>query len=119
MAASREALRAAARIFADAIRKHAGVVSRQTAAAVNISEGGGSSIEVNAGHPGGPWGWEPIQGWMFETGASHPLFGDKGHWYPQRHYPFLEIGTREALDRAADAYADIEIDRLLAEYGWI
>jgi hypothetical protein len=39
----------------------------------------------------------------FETGANHPLWGNRHHWYAQPKKPFLE----EAADAAAKAAADI------------
>lgn len=113
----REGRLAAARVIAVYLRKFAGAITKQTADAVNISDEG-DVTSVNAGRPAGPWGWTPIQAWMFETGAAHPLFGDKGHWYNQPHRPFLDATVAAGADGAAQAYADKEVPRILREYGF-
>lgn len=115
MAGNSAALLAAARVIASALRKAAGARTDETARAVNIQDEG-DHADINAGSPGGRWGWEPIQAWMFATGAKHPLFGDRGHWYAQPYYPFLDIAVADSADEAAQVYADIEIQRLLDEY---
>lgn len=112
MGANAEDLKAAAEVLADEVRKQAGAVSSRTAGAVNVKAAGGG-WEINAGYPGGRWGWDPIQGWMFDEGAKHPLFGDRSHWYAQKHWPFMALAVSLAIDKAADAYADKVIDRMV------
>jgi hypothetical protein len=119
MRADREGLLAAARVIAGELKKYAGAVSRQAGDAVNVSENLDGTVFVNAGRPAGRWGWHPIQAWMFETGSAHPLFGDRGHWYNQPHRPFLDAAANAGADRAAEAYAEKEVERLRRDYGFI
>ena len=109
------ALEAAAKILADEVKNQAAVVSQRTPGAVNLKDNG-PGIDINAGHPGGRWGWDPITAYMFEEGRPHPLYGHPP-WYAQRHWPFLDLAVAIAGDKAADVYADMEIDRLAAEAG--
>ena len=106
--AGREGLRAAAEVIARVMRRVAAVKTRHTAAAVNVSWQG-SEVAIQGGHPGGPWGWEPIQAWMFDDNGRHPLWGDKKHWYHQGHYPITAITERESLDEAVNAFADAAV----------
>jgi hypothetical protein len=52
----------------------------------------------------------------FEFGKRHPLFarvGSKrysGEWYPTPHRPYMEDAAEQALDRAAEKYAEIVDD---------
>lgn len=112
MAGNGEALRAASKVVADAVKKFAAARTPRTADATHVV---GDDL-VSAGSPGGQWGWEPITAWMFQTGAAHPLFGNKGHWYNQPHYPFLDLAAEASATDAANAYADIRIPQLLDEY---
>ena len=114
---NREGLRAAAERFARAMRVVAGVRTRHTSEAVNTSIGPDEAI-IRGGHPGGAWGWEPIQGLMFDDNRRHPLFGNRKHWYRQGRWPITAYTIRAAGDEAAEAYARAAVDPMLAEDGF-
>lgn len=111
-----EGLRAASEVLARVMRRVAAVKTRRTADAVHVTTEGPESI-VQAGRPGGAYGWEPIQGLMFDDNKRHPLFGNKRHWYHQGYYPITEDTIRLGADDAAEAYADAAFDLMLKEHG--
>lgn len=113
---AREGLRAAGQVIARVMRRVAAVRTREGAAAVN-DHFEGSELVVSAGHPGGPWGWEPIQALMFDDNRRHPLYGNKSHWYHEGHYPITEITERQSIDEAVDAFADTAVPLYLDEAG--
>lgn len=115
--AKREGLRAAADVFARKMRLVAILKTRRTADAVNTSFEGEAAL-VSGGHERGAWGWEPIQGLMFDNNKRHPLFGDRNHWYHQGYYPITEATVRLGADEAAEAYADAAVDLMLDEHGF-
>ena len=115
--ASRAGLKAAADSLARTMKRVAGVRTQRTADAVNVaSEGDG--LTVQGGHAGGPWGWDPIQGSMFDNNRRHPLFGDKHHWYHQGEYPITAITVDEGIDDAAEKYADAAVPIMLRQAGF-
>lgn len=114
---NRDGLNAAARVLANAMQMIARVKTRTTADAVNISYED-DEIAVRAGRPGGAYGWEPVQAFMFDENARHPLFGNKRHWYHQGRYPIIQLTEESASDSAAHAYCKAAIDPLLADHGY-
>lgn len=111
------ALRNAAEVFAQVMRRITAGISDETSRLVQLRAQYGA-FDVNAGYSGGRWHWTPIQAWMFETGAKHPLFGDRSHWYAQPRRPFLEATAVAGYARAEQVYADIEAERLAHEFGY-
>lgn len=114
--ARQEGLRAAAETLARVMRGVARVRTRRTADAVHVTYEGAEAV-VQGGRPEGAYGWEPIQGAMFDDNARHPLFGNKRHWYDQGYYPISEGTVRIGADEAAEAYADAAVDLMLDEHG--
>jgi hypothetical protein len=92
--------------------------TRFTAAAVNLASDG-DAILVRAGRPEGQWGWTPIQASMFDNNRRHPLFGNRGHWYPEGYYGITELTVQLGADDAAEAFADAYVDSALREHGII
>lgn len=115
--AEREGLKAAADRFAAVMRKVASIRTRRTADAVNISMEGEDAV-IQAGHPGGPWGWEPIQAFMFDNNWRHPLYGNKKQWYHQGRFPITSMTERAGIESATEAFADKAVPILLAEHGF-
>lgn len=122
---NQSALRLAANVFARYMRRFAksDMKSDETAAAVNIRTVSSDVVDVNAGYPtpasdNGPWGWTPIQAWMFETGSKHPLFGNERHWYNQPKRPILDKTAEVAGNEAETVYADVRIAELAREFGY-
>lgn len=115
--AKSEGLKAAAEVVAKVMRQVAGVRTRHTAEAVHIVDAGEEAI-VQGGHPGGPWGWEPIQGLMFDDNRRHPLFGNKSHWYHQGDYPITAYTEAYSASTAAEAYIDAALELYLDEAGF-
>jgi|SRR5215469_4465731 len=120
MAGGSQALRAAAQVFGRTMMRMAVSVMRsdETATAVNIRPIAPDVIDVNAGRPGGEWGWTPIEAWMFETGSKHPLFGDRKHWYAQPYRPILDKTATAGYPEAERVYANTRIPELAAQYGY-
>lgn len=115
----RMALRAACKVYADALRRSAGIYTREGAAAVNVKEYTDVFL-VRAGAPTGRWGWTPIQAWMFAANGRHPLFGHPP-WYHQLRSgpaPFLDEALATGTPRAQAAYAATEIDYLAKAFGY-
>ena len=54
----------------------------------------------------------------FEYGERHPLFGNRNHWYPTEHKPFMETAMTDGLPGALRAWSDPTIDKMLATKGW-
>ena len=121
---STTALKAAAEVIAAATRVIAGRFSSTIPGVTRSYLGtGGFTAFVAAGHKGGKWGWTPINAWMFEEPHSgkipkHPLFGNRSHWYYQPYRPFMEEGAAAGADQAAKVFADLSIDKWLAQTGW-
>lgn len=120
-------MRLAAEVFARFMRGFALTVMRstETAAAVDIKRIKANVYDVNAGRvvdygetDHGPWGWYPIQSYMFETGSKHPLFGNEGAQYHQPYRPILDKTAKAGIDQAEAAYAGQRIRELAAEYGY-
>lgn len=118
MGAREEGLRAASNALARVMKRVAAVKTRRTAEAVHVTTEGPDSL-VQAGRPEGVYGWEPIQGLMFDDNKRHPLFGNKSKWYHQGNYPITEETVRLGADDAAEAYADAAVDLMLKEHGVI
>lgn len=112
-----DGLKAAARVFANTMRRVAGVKTRRGAEAVNIQVRDGEVL-IRAGKPEGAYGWDPIQAAMFDDNLRHPLYGDKKHWYHQGSWPITETTVKQGADPAADAYADAAIDSALRDHGF-
>ena len=115
--ARHEGLRAASEVVARMLRRVAEVKTRKTAEAVHVTWQGEEAV-VQAGHAGGAWGWEPIQGLMFDDNRRHPLFGDKRHWYHQGDYPITAYAEAYSASDAAEAYADAALELMLDEHGF-
>ena len=115
--AEREGLKAAADVFAKFLKRFAGKWTRHGAAAVNVSFEGSDAV-IAAGHPGGAWGWEPIQALMFDDDRRHPLYGDKSHWYHQGLGPMTELAEKAGIDEAARAWDETGVTMLLEEHGF-
>jgi hypothetical protein len=115
--ALRLGLKAAADRFARAMRTIAGMRTRETAAQVNVVENTNENL-IRGGHPGGGYGWEPIQALMFDNNLRHPLFGNKRHWYKQGRYPITQYTERAAIDDATEAFADAFVPAFVKEYGF-
>lgn len=43
----------------------------------------------------------------FEKGSSHPLFGDREHWYKMKKQPFLEEAADATASKAVEAFAEV------------
>jgi hypothetical protein len=120
---STTALKAAAEVIAAATRVIAGGFAPGIASVIRSYLGPGSTAYIAAGHKGGKWGWTPINAWMFEEPHSgkvpkHPLFGSRSRWYYQPYRPFMEEGAAAGADQAAKVFADMSIDKWLAQTGW-
>jgi hypothetical protein len=120
---STTALKAAAEVIAAATRVMAGKFSSTIPGVVRSYLGPGSTAFIAAGQKGGKWGWTPIIAWMFEEPHSgkvpkHPLFGNRSRWYYQPYRPFMEQGAAAGAEQAAKVFADLSIDKWLAETGW-
>lgn len=115
--AEREGLKAAADRFAAVMRKVAAIRTRRTAEAVNIQMEGDDAL-IQAGRPGGAWGWEPIQAFMFDNNWRHPLYGNKKQWYHQGRFPITSMTERAGIDSATEAFADKAVPILLEEHGF-
>lgn len=102
-------LRAAAQIVADGIKAAAAPFSERIAASVKVRSTV-KGVYIIAGGAAAP------NAYPFETGAAHPLFGDRAHWYPQPKRQFLELGEAGTLDAAADEMSKV-IDDWLEELG--
>jgi hypothetical protein len=50
----------------------------------------------------------------FETGARHPLFGNRNYWYPQPKKPFLEQAADAASSKAANVMSNVIDDWMRA-----
>lgn len=112
----RRGLRAAADRLAAAMKQVAAVKTNETANAVNVIWPA-NAVEIRAGKPGGPYGWEPIQALMFEADLRHPLFGDKKYWFHQGYYPITRLTLKYGLDSAVDDFADEAVPALLDDLG--
>lgn len=112
-----EGLKAAAGRFAVVMKKIAAVKTRRTADAVHVSWDGDDAL-VQAGRPGGEYGWDPIQASMFDDNGRHPLFGDKKYWYKQGRWPITAYTERAGIDSATDAFADAVFPPLLEDHGF-
>jgi hypothetical protein len=103
-------LGAAAEEIAEEARR-LGAWSAQIASSIAVQVDGGQSwaeISCDAG-PAYP----------AETGARHPLFGDREHWYPPsaKQRPFLAPAADRRAGAAMAKYAQ-KIDRLCREKGF-
>lgn len=116
--ALRAGMKAAADVFARVMRDVSAVKTRNTADAVNTQGDGTTAVLIRAGHPGGGYGWEPIQALMFDNNLRHPLFGNRRHWYRQGYYGITEITERTAIDNATEAFADAFVPPFVEEYGF-
>jgi hypothetical protein len=93
------------------------VIARQKAAfssripgSIKVT-GGRSGVSIAAGSAKAP------HAEAFELGKKHPLFGNRGYWYPTAHIPFLEDAADEGADGAAVIVARV-VDDWAREYGF-
>ena len=112
-----EGLRAAANSLASTLKRFAVLKTRRTADAVHVVFEGAEAV-VQAGHEEGGYGWEPIQGLMFDDNKRHPLFGNKRHWYNQGYFPMTQLAVTHGSEAAAEAYADAVLEPMLDEHGF-
>lgn len=106
----------AAAIIRDAVKARAATFSESIPPTVRSYVGRDGNAYVEAG---GANGQEAPAAFMSEiAGTRHPLFGDRKHWYPQPHRPFMTEGSDAALDDAADAFADDAIDGIARGAGY-
>lgn len=111
-------MKVAVEVVADRVRVIVGRYAPGIAAVTRTYTRGNVGF-VSPGSPGGKWGWEPINAWMFETpGARHPLFGDRERWYAQPYRPFLEQAAEVSADEAAQKYLDKTVDGWARELGY-
>jgi hypothetical protein len=102
-------LKEAGVLIAGIARGNAGFSTRIPA---SIRVGGGrSGIVVRAGSVKAP------HAYAFELGKRHPLFGDRSHWYPTAHIPFLENAADAGAEAAAEIVAQV-VDDWAREYGY-
>jgi hypothetical protein len=89
-----------------------GNASFSTRIPASIRVGGGrSGVVVRAGSVKAP------HAYAFELGKRHPLFGNRGYWYPTAHIAFLEDAAESGAEAAAQIVAQV-IDDWAAEYGY-
>lgn len=91
-------LREAAEIVAMKAREIASAFSTRIPLSVKIT-GGASRVYIRAGGPVAP------NAYPFETGARHPLFGNRNWWYPQPVHEFMEDAYVMTQNDVADAFA--------------
>jgi hypothetical protein len=115
--AERAMMRAARNIVAPAMRRIARIRTKETAAAVNIHSTA-RGIEVRAGTPTGPYGWEPIQALMFEQNKRHPLFGNTRKWYHEGYFPITEMTVKLVAKLVEDEFVQEDLRIILGEYGF-
>lgn len=99
-APNREGLRRAARVVLDRIRKRA--PTEKSAASFRTIQRGNGDIEIVSSDPGTS---------ATEYQWSHPLFGDRSHWFRPAgkqigRSHFVELAANAALNQAASDYAD-------------
>lgn len=98
-------LKDAAEVIAAEARRNAAAFSKHIPAATGV--GGGISA---AGVYVRTSGRKARMAAPNEFGERHPLFGNYRHFYPTPHRPYMETAADTALDRAAEAYAEIVDD---------
>lgn len=99
----------AALVVASAAKQDAaGYPSRQIPRSIHVGQGSETSASVIADSP---------NAYPVETGARHPLFGNRGFWYPMRQRRFLENGAVDAGEEAALILAKV-IDDWANELGY-
>lgn len=104
-----EHLAEAARLIAEGIRRRASSIpSAKIGPSVHVGQGSNRSAVVYATAP---------NAYPIETGARHPLFGNREHWYAMKRVLFLEEGAAMKLDDAAEEYGKTADDWLRA-YGF-
>lgn len=77
------------------------------------------AVDVDAGAKQATISTDAPPAWSAETGARHPLFGDREHWYPPsaKQRPFLAPAADRRAGAAMAKYAK-KIDRLCRERGF-
>jgi hypothetical protein len=103
-----EDLEQAANVIAEEARRLAGW-SQQIHDGI-VVEGSGDTVTV----------WtEAGPAWSAETGARHPLFGDRKRWYPpsEKQKPFLAPAADAKASDAMDRYAQ-KFERQLRKAGF-
>lgn len=99
----------AAEAIAEGIRARAAQFSKKIPPGVHVGQGSATHATVYAST-------EP--GYAIETGARHPLYGNRKHWYAMKQILFMEEGAAAALDKAAEDYGYGEIDDWLKQVDW-
>ena len=100
-------LREAAEIIADGARAMASTWSRQVPASITVSAGEKVAIIAAGAPPARP----------AELRLSHPLFGNRSHWYGPPGEPFLSPAADARSDAAMAKYAE-KIDMWAAKAGF-
>jgi hypothetical protein len=103
-------LREAGAIVASFVAANAASFSDRIPGTVKVT-GGRTGVYIVAGGKKGP------AAYTAETAARHPLFGNRGYWYPGPVHPFMAPAAKEGLDPAARAVAGV-IDDWAREYGF-
>lgn len=106
--ASGDRLGQAAEKIAEGVREVSATFSVKIPPSVHVRQGSETSATVYADAP---------NAYPIETGARHPLFGNREHWYRMKQRLFLEQGAAVSLDQAAEVYGKT-IDDWLREVGW-
>jgi hypothetical protein len=104
---------AAAEPFAEAARAYAGTIPSPTIeASISVKPDGEGAVVIADGAIA-------RQAYAYENGLSHPLFGNRGFWYPTPKVPFMTAAARNkgAQQAAMDIYAR-QLDVIAAEYGY-
>jgi hypothetical protein len=99
----------AAENIADGIRARAAEFSVKIPPSVSVDQASTTTATVSADAP---------NAYPIETGARHPLFGNRNHWYPMKQILFMEEGAGNALDKAAETYGYGTINDWLKEVDW-
>jgi len=95
-----ERLKEAAEVVAEAARTIAAAFSRRIPPATRV-KGGITGVRVETDRHEAP------NAWPFETGAFHPLFGDRDHWYQQEHRPYMSEAADMKAEEAAERFAEV------------
>jgi hypothetical protein len=96
--------------FVAAIARRKASFSSRIPGSIKV-RGGRTGVSIVAGSAKAP------HAEAFELGKRHPLFGNRQHWYPTAHIPFLEDAADEGADGAAVIVARV-VDDWAREYGF-
>jgi hypothetical protein len=92
--------REAAELIATAARIRASKFSRRTAASVKVVPLPWGAL-ITAGGNAAPMAYP------FETGANHPLWGNRHRWYKQPKHEFLDEAADASAAKAAAIMANV------------